>query len=58
MATRVLDSIDVEAARPRSVRESGHRPWLEIAQVDLDGRVEELVAAEKAAVGDGQRRRS
>jgi DNA helicase IV len=53
VAVRVLDSIDVEAARPRSVRESGHRPWLEIAQVDLDARVEELVAAEKAAVGEG-----
>ncbi|MDN3238574.1 HelD family protein [Glycomyces tritici] len=53
VATRVLDAIDVEAARPRSVRESGHRPWLEIAQEDLDTRVEELVAAEKAAVGDG-----
>lgn len=53
VATRVLDAIDVEAARPRSVRESGHRPWLEIAQVDLDSRVEELCAAEKAAVGEG-----
>jgi DNA helicase IV len=53
VATRVLDAIDVEAARPRSVRESGHRPWLEIAQEDLDGRVEELCAAEKAAVGEG-----
>ncbi|MFG3338877.1 HelD family protein [Glycomyces sp. NPDC048151] len=53
VAVRVLDSIDVEAARPRSVRESGHRPWLEIAQEDLDGRVEELVAAEKSLVGDG-----
>lgn len=53
VAVRVLDAIDVEAARPRSVRESGHRPWLEIAQVDLDARVEELVAAEKAAVGEG-----
>ena len=53
VASRVLDVIDVEAARPSSVRESGHRPWLEIAQVDLDGRVEELVAAEKDAVGEG-----
>jgi DNA helicase IV len=53
VASRVLDAIDVEAARPRSVRESGHRPWLEIAQVDLDRRVEELVAAEKLAVGEG-----
>jgi DNA helicase IV len=53
VAARVLDAIDVQAARPRSVRESGHRPWLEIAQVDLDARVEELVAAEKAAVGEG-----
>ena len=53
VASRVLDAIDVEAARPSSVRESGHRPWLEIAQVDLDGRVEELVAAEKDAVGEG-----
>jgi DNA helicase IV len=53
VATRVLDAIDVEAARPRAVRESGHRPWLEIAQEDLDGRVEALCAAEKAAVGEG-----
>jgi DNA helicase IV len=53
VATRVLDAIDVEAARPRAVRESGHRPWLEIAQEDLEGRVEELVAAEKAQVGEG-----
>ncbi|MCC3762147.1 ATP-binding domain-containing protein [Glycomyces sp. TRM65418] len=53
VAVRVLDAIDVEAARPRSVRESGHRPWLEIAADGLDRRVEELVAAEKAAVGEG-----
>jgi DNA helicase IV len=53
VAARVLDAIDVQAARPRSVRESGHQPWLEIAQVDLDARVEALVAAEKAAVGEG-----
>jgi DNA helicase IV len=53
VASRVLDAIDVEAARPRSVRESGHQPWLEIAQVDLDGRVEELARAEKEAVGEG-----
>ncbi|GAA2133168.1 HelD family protein [Glycomyces algeriensis] len=53
VAARVLDAIDVEAARPRSVRESGHRPWLEIAQEDLDARVEALVAAEKSAVGEG-----
>jgi DNA helicase IV len=53
VATRVLDAIDVEAARPRPVRASGHQPWLEIAQEDLDGRVGELVRAEKRAVGDG-----
>ncbi|MEU6859469.1 ATP-binding domain-containing protein [Glycomyces sp. NPDC046736] len=52
VAARVLDAIDVEAARPTSVRSSGHRPWLEIAE-DVDSRVEELVAAEKAIVGEG-----
>lgn len=53
VATRVLDAIGVEAARPRSVRGSGHQPWLEIATEGLDERVEELVAAEKRAVGEG-----
>ncbi|WP_051704278.1 ATP-binding domain-containing protein [Glycomyces sp. NRRL B-16210] len=53
VATRVLDAIGVEAARPRPVRESGHRPWLEIGDGDGDARIAELVAAERRIVGEG-----
>jgi len=53
VAVRVLEAIGVEAARPRSVRGSGHEPWLEVAGEDVDRVVEEQVAAEKRIVGDG-----
>ena len=53
VALRVLDAIDAEAPRPRSVRGSGHEPWLEIATEHLERRVAELAAGERAAVGDG-----
>ncbi|WP_035738271.1 ATP-binding domain-containing protein [Glycomyces arizonensis] len=53
VATRVLDAIDVEAPRPRSVRASGSEPWLEIVPERLAERVAELAAAEARAAGDG-----
>lgn len=53
VAARVLDAIDAEAPRPRSVRTSGSEPWLEIAQERLSERVAELVAEESRAVDGG-----
>ena len=53
VASRVLDAIDVEAPRPRSVRTSGSEPWLEIAQERLADRVAELAAEEARTVGTG-----
>ncbi len=53
VATRVLDAIDAEAPRPRSVRTSGSEPWLEIVQERLAERVAELAAEEARTVGEG-----
>ncbi|THV31223.1 HelD family protein, partial [Glycomyces paridis] len=53
VAVRVLDAIGVESERPRSVRASGHRPWLEIAAEDFDARVEALMAEEARLVEGG-----
>ncbi|GAA1669228.1 AAA family ATPase [Glycomyces endophyticus] len=53
VAVRVLDAIGVDAPRPRSVRESGHEPWLWVAGDDVDRVVEEQVAAERRIVGEG-----
>ncbi|GAB3650494.1 AAA family ATPase [Glycomyces tarimensis] len=53
VALRVLDAIDAEAPRPRSVRASGHEPWLEIASEHLTERVAALATGEARAVEDG-----
>jgi DNA helicase IV len=55
LAGGVLAQIDPALKPPRSVRESGVRPWrLQVAAGDLAGRVAAIAAKEAAEVGDGR----
>ncbi|WP_198586995.1 HelD family protein [Glycomyces xiaoerkulensis] len=53
VAGRVLDTIDADSPRPKSVRSAGHEPWLEIVQEDLPVRVAALAAEESRRVAGG-----
>jgi DNA helicase IV len=53
VAERQLAVIDPDAPRPQAVRESGHRPWLEVVDEDLESRVAEFAALEAEKVDGG-----
>src|SRR5690606_18380986 len=55
VAAPVLAAIDPQAEPPRSVRETGVRPWrLRVAPDGLAGELARLVAEEAGALGEGR----
>ncbi|MEY8043153.1 ATP-binding domain-containing protein [Saccharopolyspora cebuensis] len=54
LAANVLSTMDTELRAPVSVRTSGHEPWTrQVPEEHLAAELPELIAAERASIGDG-----